>query len=523
MSPIARRIASLGLYDVDARAWVTAVRAAGASVSQSRAEKVSALVIALKAAGIWPSLDRLWLHAAENATQALIDLKARATATAVNAPTFSPNKGYTGDGSTSYLNLGLASNAAGINYSRDDAGVGGWMLTAPVNIGGVDWGYDYGGYSMLQARYSATQYRWEINSGTNPSGTPASGGLSTGFFHSQRTGASASTMFRNGVSTITSTAPSVALQAKNFGAGAYVAGPANFSSGQYAASFIGASLSGKELAFYNAMNAFMVAAQVTSYDADTLAWQAAVIAAGGTVSAARRDLVDTYVQTLKSAGVWAQTDDIWLLAAENATQALVSLKQRRTATVGNAPTFTANRGYTFDGAANYLNTGFTPGTHALAATGTNLRVGAYLRTNYGGAACPIGAVNFSTQIAAIFPRSSSDTFVVQLNSQSSGVGGATITDSRGYSVGSRNGTTAGDIVAYKNGVPVTPVTPGSLGSTLPTQPIFIGAYCNNSGVASNFWPGSIGQCVFGASLSPAQEVAAYNALQSLMTSIGANV
>lgn len=84
-----------------------------------------------------------------------------------------------------------------------------------------------------------------------------------GLFHSQRTGAATSALFRNGASIITSTAPSTALAAKNFGAGAYVAGgPSNFNAGLYAASFIGAGLGGKEAAFYAPIRTYMTAVGV---------------------------------------------------------------------------------------------------------------------------------------------------------------------------------------------------------------------------------------------------------------------
>jgi hypothetical protein len=261
MSSIARRLAALGASDPDARTWVNAVNAGGGSVSRTREVYVSALIVSLKAAGVWVSLDRLWLHAAENSVQALTDLKARAAATAVNSPTFTTDRGYAGNGTTSYLDLGLNANAA-TYFTRNDASFGGWISLSPTANGGFDFGWDYGGYSMILARYGALSYRFEINAGTNPSGAPANGGLDTGFFHGQRTAAAVSALFRNGVSVISSTAPSTALSARKFGAGAYVGGPANFSTSRYAASFIGASLAGKEAALYTAMRTYMTAVGV---------------------------------------------------------------------------------------------------------------------------------------------------------------------------------------------------------------------------------------------------------------------
>ena len=500
-------------YCLAAQLWFAAVDAAGGTVSGARRVAINRLIVDLQAAGIWPLLDRLWIHAAENATQALIDLKARATATAVNGPTFSPNKGYTTDGSASYLNLGLASNAAGINYSRDDASFGGWLLTAPTNTGGLDWGYDYGGYSMIQARYGATLYRWEINSGTNPSGTPASGGLSTGFFQSQRTGSSTSTLFRNGASTITSNAPSVALQAKNFGAGAYVAGGGTFSAGQYAASFIGASLAGKEVAFYNAMNAFMVAAQVTSYDADTLAWQAAVIAAGGSVSAARRDLVDALILSLKSSGVWSRLDRLWLHAAENSAQGLVDLKGASGATAVNAPTFTANRGFQGNGTTSYLNTNFNPGTAPSPNyTRNDAGYGYWEVSADSGSSAPIGNNNDKNRIVTggTTPRA------FEVNSATA-TNGVVVTTATGHFHAQRTGATAAAL--YRNGVSFN--TSGETSQAVVSCNFHV--HSSPSGTGSGT-PGAlsaaqVGASWIGASLS-GYEAAFYSAMRIHMTAIG---
>ena len=190
----ASQLRALGPSDPSARTWVNAVKAAGGTVSSTRERLVSDLIVGLKGAAVWPGLDRLWLHAAENGTQALIDLKARATATAVNSPTFTVDRGFTVNGTSSYLNLNLAANAA-IYYTRDAASFGGWILGFTAG-GGVDFGYDYGAYSMIMAYASTTQGRFEINSATNPSGIPTVGTFTPGLYHGQRTGASASALYR---------------------------------------------------------------------------------------------------------------------------------------------------------------------------------------------------------------------------------------------------------------------------------------------------------------------------------------
>lgn len=250
-------------FDADVLAWEAAVVAAGGGVTLSRRIVVDQLVYALKVGGIWTELDRLWLHAAENVQQATIDLVVRSTVTLINSPTFTVDRGYTGNGTTSAVSSGINSNAGGLKYLRDNASEGAWVVTEAANTGGVDFAWDYGAFSMFIGRFSPSLIRWEINAALNDSGTAAHGGNTTGLFHSQRTGANTSRLLRNGVQMHTSPASSQALQAKPFGTHAYIAGgPSNFSSSQIGAHFFGSSLSGKEAAFYNAMRAYMTAVGV---------------------------------------------------------------------------------------------------------------------------------------------------------------------------------------------------------------------------------------------------------------------
>jgi hypothetical protein len=108
--------------DRDAQLWRTAVLAAGGTVSGPHLARVSKLIHALKGAGVWPTLDRLWLFAAENPTQALIDLKTQAVATLVNAPAFMAMQGYAGNGTSSYINTGFVPSTAGGKFALSSGG-----------------------------------------------------------------------------------------------------------------------------------------------------------------------------------------------------------------------------------------------------------------------------------------------------------------------------------------------------------------------------------------------------------------
>src|SRR5262245_61491807 len=115
--------------DADAQAWADQVVTNGGTVSAARLIIVSALVSGLKTDTVWSKLDRLFLHAAENEPSALTDLVVRDLATAVNTPTFTIDRGYTGDSSTNYINSNFNINTEAINLSQNSCSYGAWVRT----------------------------------------------------------------------------------------------------------------------------------------------------------------------------------------------------------------------------------------------------------------------------------------------------------------------------------------------------------------------------------------------------------
>src|SRR5215475_3606794 len=85
-----------GGLDAATTAWVAQVVTNGGSVSSGRQTLVDNFIVGAKADGFWTKLDRLWFHWAENQPQALTDMIALTLATAVNSPTFTVDRGYTG-------------------------------------------------------------------------------------------------------------------------------------------------------------------------------------------------------------------------------------------------------------------------------------------------------------------------------------------------------------------------------------------------------------------------------------------
>lgn len=262
-----------------------------------------------------------------------------------------------------------------------------------------------------------------------------------------------------------------------------------------------------------------------AFDSDVLAWRDQVVVNGGSVSLARLIIVDQFVFSEKASGAWALTDDYWGLWAENAAQALTSLKQRRLASAVNSPVFTADRDYTTDGAASHVDTGFVPVSHALVATGTNLRLSLYIRdTVLSTTAFAAGASATSSRSIRIKPRASSNGCSVEIGTGNTPSAHALPSPTAlGYIAGSRDASAVGNYYGYKNGVAMAlTANPLAFGTTLADASIFIGG-SNSVGSLALPRATSMGFMSFGTTLSAGQEATRYSNVQAWATAVGAQV
>lgn len=92
---------------------------------------INAYVLALKAGGVWNSLDGLYVFAAADSQAALINWRNPGThdATLVNAPTFTQDRGFTGNGTNSYVNSNFNPSTAGGLYVQNSAHISARSLT----------------------------------------------------------------------------------------------------------------------------------------------------------------------------------------------------------------------------------------------------------------------------------------------------------------------------------------------------------------------------------------------------------
>lgn len=182
-------------------AWVAAV--GSSNVSAGRQTIVNNLIVGLKADGIWTKLDRLWLYAAENTQSALIDIVALDTTTLVSTPTFTTDRGYAGNGTSTYLNTTFNPATDGVQYVLNSAHAAIWDNTSRGAVTSIETGI-YDGTNIadlfvLTAAFGPTGSATRLNN-SGAAGIGGSNVTSQGFVVTQRSNASTLELFFNGSS-----------------------------------------------------------------------------------------------------------------------------------------------------------------------------------------------------------------------------------------------------------------------------------------------------------------------------------
>jgi hypothetical protein len=237
--------------DPNAENWRAAAVANGGTVSTSRLNHNNNLIITLKSDGIWDKLDRLFVFAAENPGSAITDIRAAAGAILINGPSFSIDRGYTGNGGAAYIDTGF-NPAIGTNkFLQNDAHWGHWN-----NSNNID-GQMYSGIDNASTGFQAFsgQLYLRINDGA---GAIASTDPS-GFWVASRLNSTGSSVYRNGPLSQNVTATSGAVANSTFWVlGA--AGPIPKSISQCAAYSIGGGLTATEVGnFYTRLRTYLTA------------------------------------------------------------------------------------------------------------------------------------------------------------------------------------------------------------------------------------------------------------------------
>ncbi len=124
----------------------------------ARARVIDQLVRSLKLAGVWTKIDALYLLAAHGAQPARLNWVSGDYALSVaGSPLFTVDRGYTGDGVSSYLDSGFNAAIAGGRFSQNDAHMGVWVGTDVADNGQFDIGTTRSGINARRAAVPAAR------------------------------------------------------------------------------------------------------------------------------------------------------------------------------------------------------------------------------------------------------------------------------------------------------------------------------------------------------------------------------
>lgn len=253
-------------YDAATTAWVNAVVAAGGAVSATQKGYVDTLIVALKAHSLFSIIDALWLHGGESdAKQATIDIVNLHAAT-VNGTVTLAAGGYTGNGTTGYINTGINTSTLGGNYTRNSASFGTYIRTSRTTSSAF---CAIGAFQTSDVRFYGRSVLSNILYSVNQGGVDqVANANAQGSYVASRTASNANAVYRNGSSLATNTDASSALSPSNMFLFAYSASgtPTDLSTDQHAASFIAGGFDATQAAnFSSDLNAYMTSWGINVY------------------------------------------------------------------------------------------------------------------------------------------------------------------------------------------------------------------------------------------------------------------
>lgn len=219
---------------------------------------IDTAVLALVAGGVWDELDALYMLAAADSQAALVNWKNPGTfdAVASGGPTFTADRGFTGDATDAQLDAGFnPTTAASPHFTQNSASMAAWALTdAADNKPIIGNATDQTG-TNIYPNFAGDAFL-RLNDATEAEGFAVAGG--TGFFLANRSTSTGRQGYRNGAS-LGAYASNTSKAVLNEDMKILRQGT-KFSGAQVAAASFGGSLDAtQQLAFYNAMLAYMQA------------------------------------------------------------------------------------------------------------------------------------------------------------------------------------------------------------------------------------------------------------------------
>ncbi len=231
--------------------------------SSSQQALQNRLVLHLVNNGIWNKLDLLYIfatNAGSNFSRINWITPASFELTAVNSPTFTSNVGWTGNGTSAYLDTGWVASTHAVNYTIAKASYGCKIVSGSAgNSGYREMGAGNGGIGVgayIRSRNLSGQIEWRINDDFNRTVATDSANY---FWHVNRvtaSGTAAKELFRNGSSLSSANDNGTEVPAYSFiilGIN-NVGTIQNFTNRQLAMAFVGGDLFAEASSFYTGWN-----------------------------------------------------------------------------------------------------------------------------------------------------------------------------------------------------------------------------------------------------------------------------
>lgn len=229
----------------------------------------------------------------------------------------------------------------------------------------------------------------------------------------------------------------------------------------------------------------------------------------------RSGLIDGLVRALKGAGVWGKLDALYLLAAHDAQAARLNwVSASYGLSVSGSPGFTTDRGYTGDGSAAYLDSGFNPATAGGRFAQNDAHMGVWIGTDVASTTqFDIG----STRAAINSRRASVNAIRLFANAAAGDEAALSPVTSIGWTCWSRTGSAS--YSAAKNGGISAGITQSSV--ALLSLPFYILAQSTTGPAATAHSMRRVQAACWGSQLSSGEMAALHGALAAYMAAVGA--
>ena len=244
-------------YDPDYQAVLDRATTLGYTLPSASVQvKQNTLVADLKTAGIWSGLDVFYVFANDGGAEfATLNWKAPSTfqATLVNSPTFSL-KGFTGNGTSSYIESNFNPAVSGVNMSLNANSFGFWLDSLDTAPGATE------GHWCNNTAVSAGSFWLRYTAGRAYANqsiflTLSAGAIvSKALLHANRSGASAIQYYRAGALLNSSTSASVAFLSNTFKG---LLSNTAYSNATLSVAFAGGNLSTQAAAFQTSVSNYM--------------------------------------------------------------------------------------------------------------------------------------------------------------------------------------------------------------------------------------------------------------------------